>query len=50
MRYINKYKNIIEEKYNNYQEDERFNRNHKVLNLKPPCSILKNTSKKEVKF
>ena len=26
MEYKNKYKNIIEEKYNNYQEDERFNR------------------------
>ena len=25
MKYTNKYKNIIEEKYNNYQEDERFN-------------------------
>ena len=26
MKYTNKFKNIIEEKYNNYQEDERFNR------------------------
>ena len=50
MKYINKYKNIIEEKYNNYQEDERFNRKSQSFEFKTTMLYIQKYLKKGSKI
>ena len=46
MRYTNKYKHIIEEKYNTYQEDERFNRKSQSFEFRTTMHYIKKYLKK----
>lgn len=50
MRYINKYKNIIEANYNNSNEDERFNRKSQLFEYKTTLFYIQKYLKKDVKF
>lgn len=46
MKYTNKYKNIIEENYNNYQEDERFNRKSQSFEFRTTMHYIQKYLKK----
>lgn len=46
MRYTNKYKHIIEEKYNTYQEDERFNRKSQSFEFRTTMHYIQKYLKK----
>ena len=50
MEYKNKYKNIIEEKYNNYQEDERFNRKSQSFEYRTTMNYIQKYLKKGSKI
>lgn len=50
MKYTNKYKNIIEEKYNNYQEDERFNRKSQSFEFRTTMQYIQKYLKKGSKI
>ena len=50
MNYTNKYKDIIEEKYNNYQEDERFNRKSQSFEFKTTMHYIQKYLKKGSKI
>lgn len=50
MKYTNKFKNIIEEKYNNYQEDERFNRKSQSFEFRTTMHYIQKYLKKGSKI
>lgn len=50
MRYANKYKHIIEEKYNNSQEDERFNRKSQSFEFRTTMHYIQKYLKKGSKI
>ena len=50
MRYTNKYKHIIEEKYNTYQEDERFNRKSQSFEFRTTMHYIQKYLKKGSKI
>lgn len=50
MKYTNKYKNIIEDKYNNYQEDERFNRKSQSFEFRTTMLYIQKYLKKGSKI